>query len=136
MTRASAGLIAVAGRRAARLQLPSRSDSTLHGHVMAEVAVLQAVRRQVLGSGFDGVLPVPAFLEAGRLTAAGTHWARTGADLVPVGQTEFARDPVFGCTASDLKDFISEKSGGAIRPGDVASISLADIRIGGGVPGP
>jgi hypothetical protein len=27
------------------------------------------------GSGFDGVLLVPAFLEAGRLTAADIHWA-------------------------------------------------------------
>jgi len=77
------------------------------------------------------VLLVPAFLEAGRLTAADIHWARIGPDLVPVGQTEFARDPVFGYTASDLKDFISQKSGGAIGRGDVASIGLADIRLGG-----
>ena len=57
------GLIAVAAQRGAREPL-SRSDSTLRGHVMAEVAALQAVRRQVLGSGFDGVLLIPAFLEA------------------------------------------------------------------------
>ena len=130
-TLAARGLIAVAARRGARLQLLSRSDSTLRGHVMAEVAALQAIRRQVAGSGFDGVLLVPAFLEAGRLTAADIHWARTGPDLVPVGQTEFARDPAFGYTASDLKDFISQKSGGTIQRGDVASISLADIRLGG-----
>src|SRR5208282_5657240 len=130
-TLAAGGLIAVAAQRGARLQLLSRSDSTLRGHVMAEVAALQAVRRQVLGSGFDGVLLIPAFLEAGRLTAADIHWARIGPDLVPVGQTEFARDPAFGYTASELPDFIAEKSGGAIQRGDVASISLADIRLGG-----
>jgi uncharacterized protein YgbK (DUF1537 family) len=130
-TLAAGGLIAVAARRGARLQLLSRSDSTLRGHVMAEVAALQAVRRQVLGAGFDGVLLVPAFLEAGRLTAAGIHWARIGGELVPVGQTEFARDPVFGYTASDLRDFISQKSGGAIRRSEVAGIGLADIRDGG-----
>ena len=130
-TLAAGGLIAVAGRRGARLQLLSRSDSTLRGHVMAEVAALQAVRRQVTGSGFDGVLLVPAFLEAGRVTAGDIHWARIGPDLVPVGQTEFARDPAFGYTASDLKDFIAEKSGGMIQRGDVASIGLADIRLGG-----
>jgi uncharacterized protein YgbK (DUF1537 family) len=128
---AAGGLIAVAGRRGARIQLVSRSDSTLRGHVMAEVAALQAARRQVMGRGFDGVLLVPAFLEAGRLTAADIHWARIGGDLVPVGQTEFAQDPAFGYTASDLKDFISGKSGGTISRGDVASISLADIRLGG-----
>jgi hypothetical protein len=47
----------------------------LRGHVMAEAAALQVVRRQELGNGLDGVLPVPAFLEAGRLTAADIHWA-------------------------------------------------------------
>jgi uncharacterized protein YgbK (DUF1537 family) len=128
---AARGLMAVAQRRGARIQLVSRSDSTLRGHVMAEVAALQATRRQMTGSGFDGVLLVPAFLEAGRLTAADIHWARTGPGLVPVGETEFARDPVFGYKASDLRDFVAEKSGGAIRRDDVASISLADIRLGG-----
>src|SRR2546427_591752 len=83
------------------------------------------------GGGFDGVLLVPAFLEAGRLTAADIHWARVGPELVPVGETEFARDPAFGYTASDLRDFVTEKSGGAIGRGDVATISLADIRLGG-----
>jgi uncharacterized protein YgbK (DUF1537 family) len=128
---AARGLLAVAQRRGARIQLISRSDSTLRGHVLAEVAVLQAVRREVLGRGFDGVLLAPAFLEAGRLTAADIQWARTGGSLVPVGETEFARDPAFGYTASDLRDFVSEKSGGAIGRAAVASISLADIRLGG-----
>jgi uncharacterized protein YgbK (DUF1537 family) len=130
-TLAARGLMAVAQRRGARIQLVSRSDSTLRGHVMAEVAALQATRREMLGSGFDGVLLVPAFLEAGRLTAADIHWARTGRDLVAVGETEFARDPVFGYTASDLRDFVTERSGGAIGRDDVRSISLADIRLGG-----
>ena len=129
--RAARGLIAVAERAGVRVQLISRSDSTLRGHVMAEVAALQAVRHSVSGRGFDGVLLVPAFLEAGRVTAGDIHWARLGADLVPVGETEFARDAAFGYRASDLRDFVAEKSGGAIRPGDVASISLADIRLGG-----
>jgi uncharacterized protein YgbK (DUF1537 family) len=130
-TLAARGLMAVARRRGARMQLVSRSDSTLRGHVMAEVAALQAARRDVPGGGYDGVLLIPAFLEAGRLTAADIHWARTGAGLVPVGETEFARDPAFGYTASDLRDFVAEKSGGVVGAADVASISLADIRLGG-----
>src|SRR5215831_7291489 len=130
-TLAARGLMAVAGRRGARLQLVSRSDSTLRGHVMAEVAALQAVRRDLLGRGYDGVLLVPAFLEAGRLTAAGIHWARTGDGLVPVGETEFARDPAFGYTASDLRDFVADRSGGTIGRDDVTSIGLTDIRLGG-----
>ena len=129
--RAARGLIAAARRRGTRIQLISRSDSTLRGHVMTEVAALQAVAREVTGGSFDAVLLIPAFLEAGRLTAADIHWARTGAGLVPVGETEFARDAVFGYAASDLKDFIAEKAGGAIGRADVVSIGLTDIRAGG-----
>jgi uncharacterized protein YgbK (DUF1537 family) len=129
--RAARSLLAAARRRDTRIQLVSRSDSTLRGHVLAEVAALQAVRREMLGSGFDAVLLIPAFLEAGRLTAADIHWARTGGGLVPVGETEFARDSAFGYAASDLRDFIAEKARGAIARDDVASISLADIRAGG-----
>jgi uncharacterized protein YgbK (DUF1537 family) len=61
------GLLSVAERRGARLQLLSRSDSTLRGHVMAEVTALDSVRREAADRGYDGVLLVPAFLEAGRL---------------------------------------------------------------------
>ena len=56
---------------AARLDGPmgvvSCSDSTLRGHVIAEVRGLDAARRQVTGRGFDGVLLAPAYFEAGRL---------------------------------------------------------------------
>ena len=142
--RAARDLLTVAQRRGARIQLVSRSDSTLRGHVLAEVAAVQAARREILGHGFDGVLLIPAFIEAGRVTAADIHWARAGPGLVAVGETEFARDPVFGYRASDLREFIAERSSGAIRPDQVASISLDDIRLGGpdqvaarlaGVPG-
>ncbi len=128
---AARSLLAVARRHGARMQLISRSDSTLRGHVLAEVEALQAVRRDALGSGFDAVLLIPAFLEAGRLTAADIHWARVGAGLLPVGQTEFARDSAFGYSSSNLRDFLAEKSGGRIARDDVRSISLADIRTGG-----
>ena len=118
---AARGLRSVAGRR----------DSTLRGHVMAEVTALDSVRRETAGRGYDGVLFVPAFLEAGRLTAGDIHWARVGGRLVPVGETEFARDAAFGYSASDLRDFVAEKSGGTIGREDVGSIGLADIRLGG-----
>ena len=130
-TSAARGLFAAARERGGRLQLISRSDSTLRGHVLAEVTALQAARRDSLGSGYDAVLLVPAFLEAGRLTAADIHWARNGRELVPVGESEYAQDPVFGYTTSNLRDFIAEKSGGAVRREDVLSVSLGDIRIGG-----
>ena len=129
--RAARALLAAASASGRALQLVSRSDSTLRGHITGEAAALQAAGRDMLGSAFDAVLLIPAFLEAGRVTAADVHWARTAAGLVPVGETEFARDSAFGYAASDLREFLAEKSGGAVRPQDVASISLGDIRTGG-----
>jgi uncharacterized protein YgbK (DUF1537 family) len=120
---------------AARLDVPievvSRSDSTLRGHVNAEVRALDTVRREVTGRGFDGVLMVPAYFEAGRFTAGNVHWARVGAEVLPAGETEFARDATFGYAASDLREFVAEKSGGTIQPGDVLTVTLDDIRRGG-----
>ncbi|HEY6499454.1 MAG TPA: four-carbon acid sugar kinase family protein [Streptosporangiaceae bacterium] len=129
--RVARGLLAAGDRVGGRVRFISRSDSTLRGHVMAEVGALQAVQRSVTGRGFDGVLLAPAFLEAGRVTAGDIHWARVSGELVPVGDTEFARDATFGYSASDLRDFIVERSGAGVRPDDVVSLSLADVRLGG-----
>ena len=49
----------------APLAMVSRSDSTLRGHVIAEVRALDAARRQVLGRGYDGVLAGPVVLRGG-----------------------------------------------------------------------
>ena len=57
------------------LEIVSRSDSTLRGHVVAEVEAIERARRAVVGSGYDGVLLVPAFFEAGRFTRDDVHWA-------------------------------------------------------------
>ncbi len=130
-TRIGQMLFDLAARLDAPIDVVSRSDSTLRGHVIAEVRALDAVRRQATGRGFDGVLMVPAYFEAGRFTAGNVHWARVGADVLPVSETEFARDATFGYAASDLRDFVAEKSGGTIAPGEVLSISLEDIRLGG-----
>ncbi len=115
----------------APVEVISRSDSTLRGHVIAEVTALDAVRREVLGSGYDGVLLIPAYLEAGRFTAGDVHWAMVGGVPQPAGETEFARDATFGFSASDLREFVAEKSGGTIRPDQVHSLTLDDIRGGG-----
>jgi uncharacterized protein YgbK (DUF1537 family) len=130
-TRVGRMLFELADRLEAPVGVVSRSDSTLRGHFIAEVRALDAVRRQATGRGFDGVLLAPAYFEAGRFTVGDTHWARVGADVLPVSETEFARDASFGYAASDLRDFVAEKSGGAIAPGEVASIGLDDIRLGG-----
>lgn len=114
-----------------RVEVVSRSDSTLRGHVLAEVDALAAARRESSGRGYDGVLVVPSYLEAGRFTASDIHWARVGDRPVAVGETEFARDAAFGFSSSDLRLFLEEVSDGAVAAADVRSISLRDIRHGG-----
>jgi uncharacterized protein YgbK (DUF1537 family) len=130
-TRVGRTLFELSRRLDAPVDVISRSDSTLRGHVIAEVTALDAVRREVLGRGYDGVLLIPAYLEAGRFTVGDVHWARVGGEPRPVGETEFARDATFGFSASNLREFVAEKSGGTIRPDDVHSITLDDIRLGG-----
>jgi uncharacterized protein YgbK (DUF1537 family) len=130
-TRIGRMLFELAARLDAPIDVVSRSDSTLRGHLIAEVRALDAVRRELTGRGYDGVLVVPAYFEAGRFTAGNVHWARVGAELVPTGETEFARDATFGYAASDLREFVAEKSGGTIQPGEVGTITLDDIRLGG-----
>jgi uncharacterized protein YgbK (DUF1537 family) len=92
-TRIGRMLLELADRLEVPIEVVSRSDSTLRGHVIAEVRALDAVRREATGRGFDGVLLAPAYFEAGRFTAGDVHWARVGTDVLPVGETEFARDP-------------------------------------------
>ncbi len=54
-----------------------------------------------------------------------------GDDLVPVAATPFARDPFFGYTASNQREWIVEKSQDTILGDSIRSISLEDIRCGG-----
>lgn len=108
----------------------SRSDSTLRGHYPLEPDVLIEAQAQA-GVAVDGVLVVPAFGEAGRITVASIHYAGNDADgYKPVGETEFARDASFGYFSSDLRDWVSEKSHGRIAADDVATVTLDTIRRG------
>jgi uncharacterized protein YgbK (DUF1537 family) len=117
----------------AQVEIVSRSDSTLRGHVVAEVEAVDRARREVLGAPYDGVLLVPAFFEAGRATRGDVHYAGD----TPVGDTEFAQDTSFGFESSNLVDFVAEKGGGeacslsldTIRDGTAADV-LGDVRDG------
>ena len=105
----------------------SRSDSTLRGHFPAEVTALAAE----LSSPIDAVILVPAFFEAGRYTLDDIHWVDDGTELVAAHLTEFAHDPDFGFQHSDLKDWVEEKTRGAVKAGDVISISIRELRLKG-----
>lgn len=118
------------GVPATGLHVVSRSDSTLRGHVIAEpVAIADELAAR--GIDVDAFVLCPAMLEAGRFTEGDIHYARVDGTAVEVAETDFARDATFGYTSSDLREFLEERSGGAVRASEVLSLSLEDIREGG-----
>ena len=89
----------------------SRSDSTLRGHYPVETDVMA----EELGP-FDAHFLVPAFFEGGRITRDGMHYLLVDGRPVPVHETEFARDSVFGFSTGFLPDYVEEKTAGRIPP--------------------
>ncbi|CAI7656263.1 unnamed protein product [Penicillium viridicatum] len=104
-----------------------RGDSTLRGHFPDEPEVAE----DVIGA-VDGWVLAPFFRQGGRLTIDDIHYvADPEGNLIPAGQTPFAKDATFGYANSNLRNYVVEKSGGSIAEDRVHSISLEDIRIGG-----
>ena len=112
------------------LHVVSRSDSTLRGHVIAEPLAI-ADELSAHGLEVDAFVLCPAMIEAGRFTDGDIHFATVEGKAVEVAETDFARDATFGYTHSDLREFLAERSNGAIAAADVLSLSLEDIRTGG-----
>ena len=113
----------------------SRGDSTLRDHFPLETDTLAATVLERTGTPIDGVLLVPAFPDAGRVTIDGIHLLRAGGGDTPmidtpIAETEFARDATFGYRSSDLADYVEEKSGGRTSAASVTRITLELIREG------
>lgn len=126
-----------AGETGTKLAFVSRSDSTLRGHFPLEPLTIIDEMRKVSGStsgqgesaGVDGIILVPAFGDAGRITVHGMHYAGSEKNgFVPVGETEFAKDASFGYKSSMLPQWVEEKTRGKISAADVAVLELADMR--------
>ncbi|MFP5507020.1 MAG: four-carbon acid sugar kinase family protein [Gammaproteobacteria bacterium] len=113
------------GGRAIEPLVISRSDSTLRGHYPVETDVIA----EELGP-FDAHFLIPAFIEGGRITRDGVHYLIVDGKPVPVNETEFARDSVFGYTHAFLPDYVEEKTRGRIRAGQVERFGLEEIRGG------
>ncbi len=103
--------------------LVSRSDSTLRGHYPVETDVIS----EELGP-FDAHFLVPAFFEGGRITRDGIHYLVVDGEAVPVHETEFARDSVFGFRHSYLPEYVQEKTHGRIQAHQVERFLLAEVR--------
>ncbi len=86
------------------------------------------------GAATDGVVIVPAFPDAGRVTIGGVHYMRgTGPDagnLTPVAETEFAKDATFGFANSEMAKYVEEKSQGKFPADSVIVLDLNIIRAG------
>ncbi len=105
--------------------LVSRSDSTLRGHYPVETDVIA----EELGP-FDAHFLVPAFFEGGRITVDGVHYLLVDGAPVPVSETEFARDSVFGYRNAFLPAYVEEKTAGAIPADRVQRFGLEELRRG------
>ncbi|KAL4766581.1 uncharacterized protein BDW70DRAFT_165635 [Aspergillus foveolatus] len=115
------------------LDIVLRGDSTLRGHFPLEVDVAQSVFYSV--SDGNATAPTwvlaPFFFQGGRYTINDVHYVLEGEDLVPAGQTQFARDATFGYKSSNLRDYILEKAPGRFTAEQIHSVTLNDIRTGG-----
>jgi len=111
-------------RHQKNLLLISRSDSTLRGHYPNEVIALSK------GLGIENAkhLLAPAFFEGGRYTVDDIHYVQEGNNFVPAAETPFAKDNTFGYTASNLKDWIIEKTSGNVSSDKIDSLSIESLR--------
>lgn len=106
----------------------SRGDSTLRGHFPLETEILRKTTERCLETAVDGEILCPYFREGGRFTIDDVHYVKMGDQLIPASDTEFAKDKTFGYGASNLREYIEEKTGGAVKAGEVVPVSLEELR--------
>jgi uncharacterized protein YgbK (DUF1537 family) len=108
--------------------LISRSDSTMRGHYPLETEVLKDTCERNSNLTFDGEIIMPFFKEGGRLTIDDVHYIKQDDGYLPSGESEFAKDRMFGFKNSNLRDWIEEKTDGAYPKASVKTISLDELR--------
>ena len=96
----------------------SRGDSTLRGHNFLEPSTINSC----LGP-FDATFHIPAFIEGKRLTINGSHFV----NKIPVDQTIFSKDKIFGYKTSNVKNLLFHKSKSQINLDDIQNLYLSDL---------
>lgn len=109
----------------------SRLDSTLRGHFPAEMQAIESSLSHKPDGWPSGWIVAPLFLEGGRYTVNDIQYVLDGEWLIPVGDTEFARDPAFAFKSSSLQGWVEEKTAGRVPADSVSSVSIDDLRNGG-----
>lgn len=108
--------------------LVSRGDSTLRGHFPLETETLRQEIKSLTGKDFDGELICPFFPEGGRYTIDNIHYVKDGDSLIPVGESEFAKDNTFGFQASNLCEYVEEKTMGRYPRESCICISTRELK--------
>jgi len=121
-------VIAVNKRHGFRLLIISRSDSTLRGHFPLEPDIIAEVLEDNHIKVMKTIFFAPVLFEAGRYTYNDIHYLEKNGKLIPVAETEFARDNVFCYSHSCLEDFIIEKTNQRIGKRQIGSLSIDFLR--------
>ena len=98
----------------------SRGDSTLRGHNFLEPKIMN----DCLGP-FDATFHIPAFIEGKRMTIDGDHFV----DNVPVSQTIFAKDKIFGYKTSNVKQLLFQKSKSQLKFNDIQNLKISELKV-------
>ncbi|MBD7945614.1 hydroxyacid dehydrogenase [Psychrobacillus sp. Sa2BUA9] len=106
----------------------SRGDSTLRGHYPLETEVLKNTVEQNSNVQYDGEVILPFFKEGGRFTIDNIHYVQYDEQLIPAGETEFAKDRTFGYKKSHLGEWVEEKTEGKYTAENTTYISLTSLR--------
>lgn len=101
----------------------SRGDSSLRGHFPLETKTIYDVLKEN-GINIDGEIICP-YLDGIRKTIDDVHYIVDNG-LIPVGESEFAKDKTFSFKSSDLKDYVQEKTNGEYKASSCISISNLD----------
>lgn len=122
----------VAARVQKKFVIISRGDSTLRGHYPLETIALKEglEHGSSMALNYDGEILVPFFGAGGRVTVNDIHYVLEGETLIPVADTEFAKDKTFGYLHSNLCEYIEEKTMGNVKKTEVVSIPLDKLRSG------
>nr|WP_145402184.1 four-carbon acid sugar kinase family protein [Paenibacillus xylanexedens] len=123
-----ANIVEAAKRNNRKFTIISRGDSTLRGHYPLETEVLKDTVEAKSDMQFDGEIILPFFKEGGRFTIDNVHYVQYGTELVPAGETEFAKDRTFGYSRSHLGEWAEEKSNGQYSAEHMTYISLESLR--------
>ena len=98
----------------------SRGDSTLRGHNYLEPHVIN----NCLGP-FDATFHIPAFIEGKRFTIDGIHYV----DNIPVSQTIFAKDKIFGFETSNIKELLFQKSKSQLNLNAIQNLKSSELKV-------